>query len=98
MSRDYDVIVVGAGPAGLTAGLYTGRARLSTVILERLGPGGQLLNTDLIEGYTGFQSITGFEMATLLEEHAREFGAEIDYGEVEELWTEGHWNRATTTE
>ena len=98
MSRDYDVIVVGAGPAGLTAGLYTGRAWLSTVILERMGPGGQLLNTDLIEDYTGFKSITGFEMATLFEEHAREFGAETEYGEVEEIWTEGHWKLARTTD
>src|SRR2546423_7017940 len=98
MARDYDVIVVGAGPAGLTAGLYTGRARLTTVILDRMGPGGQLLNTDLIEDYTGFKSITGFEMATLFDEHAREFGAEVEYGEVEEVWSEGHWKLARTTD
>jgi thioredoxin reductase (NADPH) len=98
MIKDYDVLVVGAGPAGLTAGLYTGRARLRTLILERMGPGGQLLNTDLIEDYTGFKSITGFEMATLFEEHAREFGAEWEYGEVEEIWSEGHWKLARTTD
>jgi len=97
-TKEYDVIVVGAGPAGLTAGLYTGRAKLSTVILERMGPGGQLLNTELIEDYPGFRSITGFEMAEKFEEHARDFGATWEYGEVEEIWSAGRWKMLRTTD
>src|SRR5918911_531962 len=85
-----DVVVVGAGPAGLTAALYTGRSKLETIVLEKMGPGGQLLNTELIEDYTGFKSITGQEMAQVFEEHALEFGAQIEYGTVTEIYTDGH--------
>jgi thioredoxin reductase (NADPH) len=95
---DYDVIIVGAGPAGLTAALYTGRSRLKTLIIEKMGPGGQLLNTELIEDYTGFKSISGHEMARLFEEHAMEFGAEMAYGTVSEIWAEGHDRHVTTEE
>ncbi len=96
--KRYDVVVVGAGPAGLTAALYTGRARLSTLLLENKAPGGQLLNTELIEDYTGFKSITGSEMAQLFEEHAMEHGAEMGYGTVAEIWSEGHRKRIRTEE
>ncbi|MCC7104251.1 MAG: thioredoxin-disulfide reductase [Chloroflexi bacterium] len=89
MLKRYDVIVVGAGPAGLTAALYAGRAKLKTVVIEKMGPGGQLLNTELIEDYTGFKSITGQEMAAKFEEHALEFGAEFEYGTVCELAVDG---------
>src|SRR5581483_8013565 len=98
VTKEYDVVIVGAGPAGLTAGLYTGRARLKTIILDRMGPGGQLLNTELIEDYTGFKSITGMEMAQLFEEHAREFGAGWEYGEVVEIWSDGRWKYARTAD
>jgi thioredoxin reductase (NADPH) len=96
--NNYDVIVVGAGPAGLTAALYTGRARLSTLVLDKMGPGGQLLNTELVEDYTGFKSISGQEMARLFEEHALEFGAELAYGTVSEIWTDGNRKRVRTEE
>ena len=74
---DYDVIIVGAGPAGMTAGLYAGRAMLKTVVLERGAPGGELLNTEKIEDYPGFEHIDGWELAQKFESHARKFGAEI---------------------
>lgn len=86
MTRSYDVVVVGAGPAGLTAALYTGRANLKTIVLDRIGiGGGQLLNTELIEDYTGFKSVTGHELAELFQQHAETFGAEIAYGNVTEV-------------
>ena len=75
--QTYDIVVVGAGPAGMTAGLYAGRAMLKTVILERGAPGGELLNTELIEDYPGFSRIDGWELAQKFEAHAKEFGAEI---------------------
>ena len=60
---DYDLIIVGAGPAGLTAAMYAGRGMLQAVTIERGAPGGELLNTDLIEDYPGFESVKGWELA-----------------------------------
>jgi len=73
----YDVVVVGAGPAGMTAALYAGRAMLKTALLERGQPGGELLNTEIIEDYPGFSRIDGWELAQKFETHAKEFGAEF---------------------
>lgn len=73
----YDVIVIGAGPAGLCAAMYAGRGMLHALTLERGAPGGELLNTDLIEDYIGFESIRGYELAQKMTEHAVKFGAEI---------------------
>ena len=78
----YEVIVVGAGPAGMTAAMYAGRAMLNTLILERGAPGGELLNTELIEDYPGFESVLGHELATKFESHARKFGARFETGTV----------------
>jgi len=80
---EWDVIIVGAGPAGMAAALYTGRAKLKTLLLDRAGlGGGQLMNTELIEDYPAIKSITGAEMATAFEDQIREFGVEVTYGEV----------------
>ena len=75
--RQYDVIIVGAGPAGLCAALYAGRGMLKALTIERGAPGGELLNTDLIEDYIGFESIKGWELAQKMADHAKKFGAEI---------------------
>jgi len=74
---DYDLIIVGAGPAGLTGALYAGRSMLRAVILEKGVPGGELLNTELIEDYPGFESVKGFELAEKMAAHALKFGAEL---------------------
>ena len=70
-----DVIIVGAGPAGMTAALYAGRAMLDTVVLERGVSGGELLNTEIIEDYPGFERVLGHELAEKFESHAKKFGA-----------------------
>ena len=74
---EYDVIIVGAGPAGMTAGMYAGRSMLKTVVIERGIPGGELLNTETIEDYPGFEHIDGWELAQKFENHAKKFGAEF---------------------
>jgi thioredoxin reductase (NADPH) len=80
---DWDVIIIGAGPAGMAAALYTGRARLKTLLLDRAGMGGgQLMNTELIEDYPAIKSITGADMATAFEDQIRQFGVEVTWGEV----------------
>lgn len=71
-----DVAVIGAGPAGLTAGLYAARSGLSCAMFERLAPGGQLATTEHLENYPGFtQSTSGFELTMLMHEQATRFGA-----------------------
>ena len=94
--RDYNLIVIGAGPAGLTAALYAGRAKVRTVLLERGAPGGQLLNTEAIEDYPGFEHITGAELAERMAEHARKFGVEIATATATEIRAEGdRWSVRT---
>jgi thioredoxin reductase (NADPH) len=88
--NQYDVIIVGGGPAGLAAGLYTARMNLKAVLVDRGPLGGQLLNTELVEDYPGFESILGSELATRMGDHARKFGLEVrDFEPVKEIDVEG---------
>jgi thioredoxin reductase (NADPH) len=82
---EYDVIIVGAGPAGLCAAMYAGRGMLNALTIERGAPGGELLNTDLIEDYIGFESVKGRELAQKFTDHAKKFGAEIVTDTVEKI-------------
>jgi thioredoxin reductase (NADPH) len=81
----YDVVIIGAGPAGMTAAVYTSRGSLSTLMIERGIPGGQMANTEEVENYPGFGHILGPELSTKMFEHAKKFGAEYAYGDVTEI-------------
>ena len=88
--KTYDVVIVGAGPAGLTAALYCGRAGFDTLVLEKLSPGGQMATTNEIENYPGFPGVTdGFSLAMNMKAQAEQFGVQQDYAEVLALRTEG---------
>ena len=77
---EHEVVIIGAGPAGMCAGMYAGRAMLNAVVLERGFPGGELLNTEVIEDYPGFEHVLGHELAQKFADHAVKFGAQIRTG------------------
>lgn len=83
--RIYDVIIAGAGPAGMTAAVYTSRANLDTLMIERGIPGGQMANTEDVENYPGYESILGPDLSNKMFEHAKKFGAEYAYGDIKEV-------------
>jgi len=85
MTQPLDVIIIGAGPAGLCAAMYAGRGMLKAVVLERGVPGGELLNTEKVEDYPGFLSILGRDLAAKMTEHAEAFGADIRMENVEAI-------------
>jgi len=81
----YDVIIIGAGPAGLTAAIYAQRAGLSTLLLEELVAGGQMVNTPVVENYPSIESISGADLSMNMMEHAISLGAKLEYEGVEKI-------------
>lgn len=86
----YDVVIIGGGPAGLTAGIYAGRANLKTIILEKGQPGGQIAQTEEVENYPGFpEPISGSELADRMLKQAERFGATLEMDEVQGIARQG---------
>ena len=93
----YDVVIVGGGAAGLTAGLYASRAGLKTVLIERMAPGGQVINAEKIEDFPGFPNgISGLDFGPLLQDQASKYGLELKLSEVTALKSsDPYWNVET---
>lgn len=94
----YDVVIIGGGPAGLTAGVYAGRANLKTLIIEKGLPGGQMQNTLEVENYPGFEQILGPELAERMHKHALRFGADWKQAEVTGVELDGAEKVIETTD
>ena len=90
MERIYDVVIIGGGPAGYTAALYASRAGLDTLVIEKMGPGGQMALTDIIDNYPGFEEgIDGISLGMKMQAGAERFGAVTEYAEVTSLELSG---------
>ncbi len=97
--REYDVVIIGGGPAGLTAGIYTSRARLSSLLIEKMAAGGLIVNAGLVENYPGFpQGIKGLELAESMNQQAAKFGLETLLAEVTGLELKGKQKIVKTSE
>lgn len=92
----YDLIIVGSGPAGLTAGIYASRAELNTVLIEKNAfSGGQIINTYEVDNYPGFPGVTGFDLAVKFREHCDKLGTEFVEGSVKEFSMDGQVKKLT---
>lgn len=96
--HDFDVIIVGGGQGGLTAGMYCSRSNLKTVLFEKLFPGGQIVNTGMVEDYPGFEEIDGPELARRFRDHAVKFGLRVETEEVLEVRSEGKLRQIVVTD
>jgi len=98
MNAEYEIVIVGGGPAGLTAGIYAARARRRAVLLEKHGAGGQMALTWEVENYPGVEKIGGYDLGQIMERQARSFGLEIRAAEVTGVATAGGLHRLATGE
>ncbi|MCD6161813.1 MAG: thioredoxin-disulfide reductase [candidate division Zixibacteria bacterium] len=89
--KELDIVIVGAGPGGLTSGMYSARAEYNTISIEKMMPGGQIANTELVEDYPGFESISGRELAKKFKDHAVKFGLQIVFDTVNKIKLDGRY-------
>jgi thioredoxin reductase (NADPH) len=94
----YDVIIIGAGPGGMTAAVYTIRANLKTLMLEKMAPGGKMISTWEVENYTGLGKVTGFDISEKMFNHTQELGVEYQYGDVVEVKDLGDYKQIITAD
>ncbi len=94
----YDVLIIGAGPGGMTAAIYTQRANLKTAMIEKAAPGGYMLSTWEIENYAGVGVVSGFELSDKMFKHTQELGAEYLYGDVTKIESEGKIKKVHTAD
>ncbi len=94
----YDVIIIGAGPAGMTAAIYTQRANLKTMIIEKSAPGGYMVNTYEVENYPGFGRVSGFEISEKMFNHVMELGVEYQYGDIASIVDKGAHKEVHTSD
>ncbi|AUD64209.1 hypothetical protein BK011_00310 [Tenericutes bacterium MZ-XQ] len=92
----YDVLIIGAGPAGITAAIYAQRANLKVAMFEKDTPGGQLSKYNEIENYTGAKKVAGYELATMMIDHAYELGVEVIYDDVTKVELDGSIKKLIT--
>ncbi len=94
--NNYDVIIVGAGPGGMTAALYAQRANLKSLMLEKAAPGGKMMTTYEVENYTGLGKISGFDISEKMYKHTQELGVEYKYGDVTKIMDLGDYKEIHT--
>ncbi len=97
MNEVYDLVIVGAGPAGVSAAIYANRAMLKFVLLEKAFAGGQIINTYEVDNYPGIQHVSGFELATMFSEHAASLGVEIKSEDVLDIQIESEIKKVITS-
>lgn len=95
MEEILDLLIIGAGPAGMTAAIYASRSNLKFKIIDKLAPGGQMIKTDVIENYPGFVKISGFELTMKFVEHLDKFGIKIEIEEATEIIKEEYYKIIT---
>ncbi|MBC7961249.1 MAG: thioredoxin-disulfide reductase [Vallitaleaceae bacterium] len=97
MNSVLDMVIIGAGPTGISAAIYANRAMLNFVLLEKSFPGGQIINTYEVDNYPGIQHVSGFELANMFTEHAKSLGVEIKNDDVTGLELDGEVKKVITT-
>ncbi len=98
MEKSYDVIIIGGGPAGLTAGMYCARARLKTLLLEKAFAGGQIVNAERVDNYPGFpEGIAGFDLVMLMQQQAEKYGLQMAYEEVTAVENRNKYEKVVNT-
>jgi thioredoxin reductase (NADPH) len=94
----HDIVIIGGGAAGITAAIYALRAGMGTILIEKMGIGGQIILTEAVENYPGFPFISGPELMERFEKHAKKFGLQINYEEAEKIEHHGNTHRVITDE